>query len=165
MQRRCVRVGTGMTEISETEILDELGPVDWIVMEFPGDQFNGTIVPELINLVDQGIVSVLDLLIIKKDAEGLYEEFEIADLEEGELGELRSFETELATLLSEDDVIRVAEALKPGSGAARLVWENKWAAPFGATVRRAGGQLVSSGRIPSQAILAAMEADEAMEGS
>lgn len=146
MQRRCVRVGTGMTEISETEILDELGPVDWIVVELPGDQFNGTIVPELINL-------------------GLYEEFEIADLEEGELGELRSFETELATLLSEDDVIRVAEALEPGSSAALLVWENKWAAPFGAAVRRAGGQLVSSGRIPSQAILAAMEADEAMEGS
>lgn len=154
-----------MTDISEMETLDELGPIDWIVVEFPGSEFNGTIVPELISLVDRGIVRMLDLLIIKKDAEGEYEAFEVADLDESELGELRSFETELANLLSEDDVVRVAEALEPGSSAALLVWENTWAAPFGAAVRHAGGQLVSSGRIPNQAIIAAMEADEELEGN
>jgi hypothetical protein len=143
-----------------TETVEELGPVDWIVVEFPGSKFNGAIAPELSSLVERGLVKVLDLLIIKKDADGSFEVHEISDLEEGELGELRSYENELATLLSEEDVTAVAEAIEPGSSAALLVWENLWAAPFGSAVRRAGGQLVASGRIPIQALLAAIEADE-----
>lgn len=143
-----------------TETVEELGPVDWIVVEFPGSKFNGAIAPELSSLVERGLVKVLDLLIIKKDADGSFEVHEISDLEEGELGELRSYENALATLLSEDDVTAVAQAIEPGSSAALLVWENLWAAPFGSAVRRAGGQLVASGRIPIQALLAAIEADE-----
>ncbi|MBX0300366.1 DUF1269 domain-containing protein [Cryobacterium sp. 1639] len=142
-----------------TDTIDELGPVDWIVVEFPGSRFNGAIAPEITSLVDRGLVKILDLLILTKDADGSLDIAELADIEDGELGELRALETELATLLSEDDVIMAAEAIEPGSTAALLVWENLWAAPFGASVRHAGGQLVASGRIPVQALAAAIEAD------
>jgi len=103
---------------------------------------------------------VLDLVLLKKDADGSLEGFELSDLDEGEIGDLRSYEAELAMLLSEDDVKAVAAAIEPGSSAAVLVWENSWAAPFASAVRRSGGQLAASGRIPIQALLAAIEADE-----
>jgi hypothetical protein len=105
------------------------------------------------------------MLFLKKDADGAVEPFEITDLGEGELGEFRLFETELAMLLSEQDVADLAETMDPGTSAVLLVWENAWAAPFGSAVRHAGGQLVASGRIPTQAVLAAIEADaDAEEG-
>jgi hypothetical protein len=145
------------------EALDELGPVDWIVVEFPGSRFKGEIAPILDGLVERGTVRVLDLLLIRKAEDGELEFFELSDLDESEIGTLRAYETELATLLSEDDVNAVAAAVEPGSTAALLVWENRWAAPFGSAVRRAGGQLVASGRIPVQALLAAVEAEDADE--
>jgi hypothetical protein len=143
-----------------TDVADELGPVDWIVVEFPGSQFKGEIVPALEDLVERNIVRVLDLLIMKKDQDGTLEAFELSDLDDTELGALRSYEKELAMLLSEDDVTAVAAAVEPGSTAAVLVWENTWAAPFASAVRRAGGQLVASGRIPVQALLAVIEEDD-----
>jgi uncharacterized protein DUF6325 len=144
---------------NETD-LDELGPVDWIVVEFPGSKFNGEIAPALADLVERDLVRVLDLLVLKKESDGTLEAFELSDLEDAEVGGFRSHEQELAMLLSEEDVNAVAAAIEPGSSAAVLVWENKWAAPFGAAVRHAGGQLVASGRIPIQAMLAAIEADD-----
>jgi len=146
------------------EELDELGPVDWIVVEFPGSRFKGEIAPTLVDLVDRDVIRILDLLLLRKDDSGTLDVFEIADLEEGELGALRSYETALATLLSEEDVVAAAEAVEPGSSAALLVWENRWAAPFGSAVRHAGGQLVASGRIPVQALLAAIESDDEHDG-
>src|SRR3954447_14493488 len=131
----------------------ELGPVDWIVVEFPGSRFNGEIAPALADLVDRDLIRVLDMLVLKKNSDGSLEAFEPSDLEDSELGELRSHESELAMLLSEDDVNNLAEAIEPSSSAAVLVWENRWAAPFGAAVRHSGGQLVASGRIPVQALL------------
>ena len=156
-----------MTEtITEpTEAVDELGPVDWIVVEFPGSQFKGEIAPALADLVERDIVRVLDLLILRKDDDGQLEAFELSDLDDTEIGALRSYETALAMLLSEDDVNAVAAAVEPGSTAAVLVWENTWAAPFGSAVRRAGGQLVASGRIPVQALLAVIEEDDAYDES
>jgi hypothetical protein len=139
--------------------INELGPVDWIVVEFPGSRFNGKIAPALADLVQRDLIRVLDLLILKKDEDGTLEAFELGDLEDTELGELRAYERELAMLLSEDDVTNVAAAIEPGSSAAVLIWENLWAAPFGCAVRESGGQLVASGRIPVQALLAAVEAD------
>ena len=139
----------------------ELGPVDWIVVEFPGSRFNGEMAPALRDLVERDLVRVLDLLVLKKDADGTLEAFELSDLDTAEIGELRTYEAELATLLSEEDVTAIAEAIEPGNSAAVLVWENSWAAPFASAVRRSGGQLVASGRIPIQALLAAIEADEA----
>jgi Family of unknown function (DUF6325) len=147
-----------------TETIDELGPVDWLVVEFPGSRFNGEIAPALADLVESGTVRVLDLLLLKKDEEGSLEAFELTDLDESEIGELRQYEAELAMLLSEDDVTAIAAAVDPGSTAACLVWENTWAAPFASAVRRAGGQLVANGRIPVQALLAAIEADDELEG-
>ncbi len=142
-----------------TAAVDELGPVDWIVVEFPGTQFNGEIAPHLVDLVDRGIIRVLDLLVLTKDADGAVEGFELADLDDSEIGQLRTYEAELAMLLTEDDVASIAEAVEPSSAAAVLVFENTWVAPFASAVRHAGGQLVASGRIPIQALLAAIEVD------
>jgi hypothetical protein len=142
-----------------TEVIDELGPVDWLVVEFPGSRFNGEIAPTITDLVDREIIRVLDLLMLRKDDDGNLEAFEIAELEDSELGELREYEAELAMLLSAEDVEAVAAAIEPGSSAACLVFENRWAAPFASAVRRAGGQLVANGRIPVQALPASIEAD------
>jgi hypothetical protein len=142
-----------------TETIDELGPVDYLVVEFPGSDFKGEILPELADLVQRGIVRVLDLVVIKKDADGSYEAFEFGDPDAGPLGEIRELERELADLLSADDVMAVAETLEPGSAAGLLVYENLWAAPFASAVRRAGGQLVANGRIPVQALLGTIEED------
>jgi hypothetical protein len=163
--RRCEHTDSeGDGQVDEDQVgdsgIDELGPVDWIVVEFPGSRFNGEIAPALLDLVDRGLVRVLDLLILKKDADGAIEAFELSDLDDSEIGELRTHEAELAMLLSEEDVTAVAAAIEPGSSAAVLVWENTWAAPFGSAVRRSGGQLVASGRIPIQALLAAVELDD-----
>jgi len=119
----------------------------------------------LLDLVDRGVIRVLDLVVIKKDEGGSFEAFEFDDIDDSELGGIRSLESELAQLLSADDVASVAEALEPGSSAGLLVYENLWAAPFGSAVRRAGGQLVANGRIPVQALLAVMEEElsEAIE--
>jgi uncharacterized protein DUF6325 len=146
--------------ITDPNNVDELGPVDYIVVEFPGSKFNGEIAPALVSLVERGIIRVLDVLILQKDDNGTLEASELSDLDESEAGSLRGFETELAMLLSEDDVIAVAEAIEPGTTAAVLVWENTWAVPFATAVRHSGGQLVASGRIPIQAIAAAIEADD-----
>ena len=147
--------------MDDVEDVDQLGPVDWLVVEFPGSRFNGEIAPALLDLVERGLIRVLDLLVLKKDADGSLEAFELSDLDSSEIGELRLYEAELAMLLSEEDVTAVAEAIEPGSSAAVLVWENTWAAPFASAVRRSGGQLVATGRIPIQAMLAALEADQA----
>jgi len=146
-----------MTQTSDAQ---ELGPVEYIVVEFPGSKFNGDIAPALSDLVDRDLIRVLDLIVLKKDADGAIEAFEISDLEESEVGGLRAEVDDLAMLLSEDDVVNVAAALEPGSSAAVLIWENTWAVPFATAVRHSGGQLVANGRIPTQALLAALEADD-----
>jgi hypothetical protein len=139
--------------------IDELGPVDWIVVEFPGTNLTGEIAPIIKDYETRGLIKVLDLLFLKKDQDGSLEAFEASDLGDSEIGELRGYEKDLAMVLSEQDVAELAQTIEPGSSAAVLVWENLWAAPFGAAVRHAGGQLAASGRIPIQAVLAAIEAD------
>ena len=141
--------------------MDELGPVDYLVVEFPAGRanFSGEMAAELSSLVAAGTIRILDLMIITKDDDGLIDAFEVDDFEG--LDELRALETELADLLAFDDVAHLAAAMEPGSVAGVLVWENRWAAPFASAARRAGGQLIANGRIPIQAILASMEADTA----
>ena len=143
--------------------VDELGPVDYVVVEFPADKanFSGEMAAELSALVTSGTVRVLDLILLKKELDGSVEGFETHDFGDVDLSGLRELETELAMLLAEEDVEAIGAALEPGTVAAVLVWENSWAAPFGSAVRRSGGQLVASGRIPVQALAAALEADEA----
>ena len=146
-----------------TQTIDELGPVDYVVIEFPGNKFNGEIAPALGDLIDRKLVKVLDLVFLTKDADGAIEGFELGDLDVGVVGEIEKLEVDVAHLLSEDDIANVAEALEPDSSAAVLVWENRWAAPFGAAVRHSGGQLVASGRIPTQALIAALETTKTKE--
>ena len=146
-----------------TDIDAELGPVDYLVVAFPAGQadFSGEMASELRALMDSGTVRVLDLVLVTKDMDGSVEASELRDADDSEVGQPRAAEADLAVLLAESDVEEIGGVLEPGSTAAVLVWENTWAAPFGAAVRRSGGQLVTSGRIPTQAILAAIEADRA----
>jgi hypothetical protein len=146
----------------ETSNTDVLGPVDWLVVEFPVDKanFSGEMAQELRSLVERGLVRILDLVFLRKDADGSVAVDELSDVPEGAVGDLLSHEAELAMLLAEDDIVAVGEALEPGSVAAVLVYENSWAGPFAASIRRAGGQLIDSGRIPTQALLAAIEAED-----
>lgn len=143
--------------------IDELGPVDYLIVEFPaGEQaFTGEAITELVKLHDAGTIRIMDLLIIIKNEDGSIDANELSDLPD--LGELQRIEKDLVETLAEDDVITLAEVLDPGSVAGVLVYENLWAAPFASAVRRAGGQLVADGRIPIQAIIAAVEADAASE--
>jgi hypothetical protein len=142
---------------------DELGPVDYVVVAFPAGQadFSGAMASELRALMDSDTVRVLDLLLVTKDVDGSVEATELRDADDSEVGQLRAAEADLAVLLAASDVDEIGGVLEPGSSAAVLVWENTWAAPFGAAVRRSGGQLAASGRIPAQAILAAIDADRA----
>jgi hypothetical protein len=141
--------------------LDELGPVDYVIVEFPEGKanFTGEMVDELLRLVEAGTIRVIDMLILVKDDDGEVEALELSDI--AELGALEALEAELAELLAADDVVHLAAAMKPGSTAGVLIWENLWAAPFAAAARRSGGQLIADGRIPIQAIIASIEADEA----
>ena len=146
-----------MTETS----LDQLGPVDYVVVEFPAgaSNFTGEMAEELIALVDSGTIRLIDVLILTKNDDGIVDAMELSDIEE--LGELQALEAELAELLAEEDVVNLAAAMDPGSTAGVLIWENLWAAPFAAAARRSGGQLIATGRIPIQAIIASIEADQA----
>jgi Family of unknown function (DUF6325) len=140
--------------------LDELGPVDYVVVEFPAgaSTFTGEMASELRKLVEGGIIRIIDVLILTKEADGTVDAIELSDVDE--LGDLQQIETELAELLAAEDVEHLAAAMEPGSTAGVLIWENLWAAPFASAARRSGGQLIADGRIPIQAILASIEADE-----
>ena len=141
--------------------LDSLGPVDYIVVEFPAgaSNFTGEMTEELVRLVNAGTIRLIDVLILVKDEDGSVEAMELSDLDD--LGELQALEAKLAELLAEEDVVHLAAAMEPGSTAGVLIWENLWAAPFASAARRSGGQLIANGRIPIQAIIASIEADDA----
>ena len=151
-----------MTETLEVNV-DEFGPVDYLIVEFPADaqNFTGEMAAELVRLSESGTIRVLDVLLIRKNDDGSIDALELD--EAPGLDDLRALEADLAEILAADDVINLAAAMDPGTVAAVLVWENSWAAPFASAARRAGGQLVATGRIPIQAIAASMEAELALE--
>jgi len=163
-------IGNGGTDMAPTELtreseedrtsLDQLGPVDYLVVEFPAGKsnFTGEMAKELLALVDSGTIRVIDILILTKNEDGSVEAMELSDIED--LGPLQAVEAELAELLAAEDVEHLAAAMEPGSTAGVLIWENLWAAPFASAARRSGGQLIANGRIPIQAIIASIEADE-----
>ena len=139
-----------------TEI-EEMGPVDYIVIEWPDRQPNGEALPYLIDLVDSGIVRLIDIAFFTKDEDG-----NVAALEVDELGEhFALFDGASSGIVGEEDLAEAANALEPGTSAALLVWENRWAAPLAVALRKSGAQLVANGRIPVQALVAAIEAAEA----
>ena len=140
--------------------ITEMGPVDYLLVEWSEQQPTGEAMPYLVDLVDRGLIRILDLVFIAKGEDGSVVRLEIADLGE-EVGSFAVFEGASSGLLSDEDMGEAAAALEPGTSAALLVFENRWAAPFASAMRRSGGQLVASGRIPIQDILAALDAVEA----
>jgi hypothetical protein len=142
--------------------LEEMGPIDYIVMEWDGDQpATGEVMPALLELVERGTIRILDIGIVVKDPDGSVMTGDLVELAQQDAG-LAAFDGAASGLLGPDDLQEAAAALEPGTVAAVLVWENRWAAPVAAALRRSGGQLVASGRIPVQAILASLDATEAV---
>jgi hypothetical protein len=140
--------------------LDEMGPIDYLVVEFPGSRMTGEGLPLLVDLVERGIIRILDLLFVKKELDGSVAGVAIADLDKDGKLDLAVFEGASSGLLGKDDIEEAGDVLEPGSSAGILIYENRWAAPFAAALRRGGGQLVASGRIPVQAVLSALDATE-----
>jgi hypothetical protein len=144
------------------EAHEELGPIDIVVIAFPaGAPMTGESVPLLLDLVERKIIRVLDVLFVIKNEDGTFSGFEAKDLEPDRVGDFVEFEGASSGLLGEEDAATAAEAIEPGSAAVVLVYENRWAAPFAAAVRRNGGVLVDNQRIPVQSLLGALEAAEA----
>jgi hypothetical protein len=142
------------------EAIDEMGPIDYILIEWPAAQPTGEVGPLIVDLVDRGIIRVLDIAFMAKGEDGSVTGLEISDLGE-KVEELRVFEGASSGLVGDEDVAEAGAALKAGATGALLVFENRWAAPFAMAVRRTGGQLVANGRIPVQSVLAALDALEA----
>lgn len=140
--------------------LEEMGPIDYVVLEWPGKQPVGDVVPLILDAVDRGIIRILDVAVMAKGDDGSVAAIDVGDLN-GDATGFAEFDGASAGLLGQDDLEEAAAALEPGTSAAILVWENRWAAPIAVALRRSGGQLVASGRIPVQAILASLEAVEA----
>ena len=142
--------------------VEELGPVDIVVIAYPADApMTGEAVPMLLDLVDRVIIRVLDALFVIKEDDGTYSGFEASDLESKDVGDFVAFEGATSGLLGDEDVATAADGIVPGSAAVVLVYENRWAAPFAAAVRRNGGRLVDFQRIPTQELIASLEAAEA----
>jgi hypothetical protein len=141
--------------------LDETGPIDYVVVEFPGNKMTGEGFPLLVDLVDAGIIRLLDLVFVTRELDGSVKALEITDFDgDGEL-DLAIFEGASSGLLDQGDIDEAVSVIEPGNSGAILVYENSWAGPFAAALRRGGAQLVASGRIPVQAILAALDQAEA----
>ena len=143
------------------ELLEEMGPIDYIVLEWSGDQpVTGEVMPLLLDLVDRGLIRILDLAFLVKAEDGSVAALDFAEVAAKDAG-LAEFEGASSGLLSQEDIEEAANALEPNTVAGVLVWENRWAAPVAVALRRSGGQLVASGRIPIQALIASLDAIEA----
>jgi hypothetical protein len=148
-------IDTSSAETAATRI-EEMGPIDYVVLEWPREQPSGQAAPLIVDLVDRGIIRVLDVAFLGKDENGVAYAIDLADLDR----EFAAFAGASSGLIRSEDLQEAAEVLEPGTSAAVLIWENRWAAPVAIALRRSGGQLVASGRIPVQAIIAALDATE-----
>ena len=152
-------------DLEQSRDLDTLGPIDFIVVAFPTERMTGEAFPLLVDLVDRGVIRILDLEFIRKDEDGTVTTLSQVDLERMKVLEAALFDGAASGLLRPDDLAEAAAALDPGTAAGVLVYENVWAAPFAAALRRSGGQLVAAGHIPVQDLVAALDALEAEEGA
>jgi len=140
---------------------DELGPIDLAVFAYPaGAPLTGEAVPLVRDLVESGVIRVLDILFVQKDEDGTFSGFEARGLDESSVGDFAVFEGASSGLLGDDDAATAADAIEPGSAAVLLLYENRWAAPLAAAVRRNGGVLVDNQRIPHQDVIDALDAIE-----
>jgi hypothetical protein len=141
---------------------DELGPIDIVVIAYPADApMTGEAVPIVLDLIERGIIRVLDVLFVMENEDGTFSGFEAKNLEADRIGDLKVFEGATSGLLGEQDVATASEALEPGSAAVMIVYENRWAAPFAAAVRRNGGVVIDNQRIPVQDVIDTLDAVEA----
>lgn len=141
--------------MSETDV--EIGPIDYLVVEWPaGKQPTGEAMPHLVDLVDRGVIRILDMAFVRKDEDGTVAGLDLSTLGAGD-PQLTVFQGASSGLLGDDDVAEAGSALEPGCSAALLVYENTWAAPFATALRRGGAQLVANGRIPVNAVIAALD--------
>jgi Family of unknown function (DUF6325) len=143
--------------------LDTMGPIDYLVVEFPSGRMTGGAMPLLVDLVEEGTIRILDLVLVKKDQDGSVRGLVLADFDGDEQLDLAVFEGASSGLLGQDDIDEAGAVLAPGAAAGILVYENAWAAPFATALRRTGAQLVASGRIHTQAVLAALESTESAD--
>jgi hypothetical protein len=147
-----------MNETDSAHEIDTMGPIDYLVIEFPGNRMTGEGIPLLLDLVDRGIIRILDLAFIRKDGDGSVTVLAVEDMDAAGAREFAVFQGAASGLLGQDDLSEAANAIEPGSSAGILIYENVWAAPLAVAWRRGGAQVVASGRIPVQALLAAAEA-------
>ena len=147
-----------MADTQSADEFDDLGPIDYIVIEWPGRQPNGAVAPLILDLVDRGLIRIIDIAFVAKDEDGTIAAIDLAELEDEAFNQ---FEGASSGVMGTSDLEEAASALEPGTSAAVLVWENRWAAPVAVAIRRSGGQLVASGRIPVQALIASLDAVEA----
>ena len=150
-------------DLEQRSDLDHMGPIDFIVVAFPTDRMTGEAFPLLVDLVDRGIIRILDLVFLRKDEDGTVTTLTQVDLDRMKVLEAALFDGAASGLLGPDDVAEAAAALEPGTAAGVLVYENTWATPFAAALRRSGGQLVAAGHVPVQALVAALDAIDAEE--
>jgi hypothetical protein len=140
---------------------EAFGPIDVVVIGYPaGAPMKGDAIPILLDLVDRGIVRVLDALFVRKDADGTFSGFDLADLDEDSVGDLTVFAGANTGLLGDEDVALAAAQIEPGAGAVMILYENHWAAPFVSAVRRNGGELIAFERIGLQQLMDALDAAE-----
>jgi len=141
----------------------EVGPVDYLVVEFPGNKMTGEGLPILVDLVDRGIVRVLDLVFVRRDDDGTVSAFEITDFDGDGALDLAVFQGAKSGLLDDQDIAEAGNAVQPGSSAALLVYENTWAAPMVGALRSSGAEVVASGRIPADVLMEALDALDAKD--
>jgi hypothetical protein len=144
-----------------TDELDEIGPIDYLIVEFPGSRMTGEGLPLLVDLADRGIIRIIDLVFVKRELDGSVSGLAIADLDQDGDLDLAVFEGASSGLLGQDDIDEASSVLEPGNSAGILVYENRWAAPFAAALRRGGAQVVATGRIPVEDVVAALDTAEA----
>jgi len=140
--------------------LEEMGPVDYLVIEFPAGYPTGSNLPLLVDLVDRGLIRILDLVLVKREFDGSMTLLALADADGDGEWDYSVFEGVSAGVLGQDDIDEAGQALEPGRSAVIMVYENTWAAPLAVALRRSGAQFVAGGRIPVQALLASLDATE-----
>jgi hypothetical protein len=155
------RYDGGADSLDDMGLLDDMGPVDFLVIEFAECHPVGDHLPLLVDLADRGIIRILDLALVKREFDGSVSVLALADADADGEWDFSVFEGVGSGLLGEDDFDAAAQALEPGRSAAVLVYENRWAAPLAVALRRSGAQLVAGGRLPVQAILASLDATDA----
>jgi uncharacterized protein DUF6325 len=164
MPGRLANVRTHSTEAEEETVsvdITEMGPVDYMVVEFPGGRTNGKGLPLLVDLVDRGVIRILDLVFLRKLNDGTFVRMELGEGRRAQDQAMKLFEGASSGIVDDGDIKAVSEVVEPGSLAGIIVYENRWAAPLATALRQGGAQLVAGGRIPVQAIIAALDAAEA----